>query len=175
MNSLTIAWSVSGDCEIERLGRGKVQDNELENSVTLKERLPAFAIMVVLAGGLAVITWKFVAAPGGGSTISVKVPVLTALAARGRQVFETRCAACHGVNAAGTDKGPPLVHDIYNPGHHGDAAFLSAARRGVQQHHWRFGNMAPLPEVSDQEISLIIRYIRQLQEANGITYRPHRM
>ena len=45
----------------------------------------------------------------------------------GATLFTTHCAGCHGVAASGTDKGPPLVHRIYEPGHHPDGAFLRAA------------------------------------------------
>lgn len=67
------------------------------------------------------------------------------------------------------------MHDIYNPGHHADEAFLRAARNGVQQHHWRFGDMPPQPQVSDEQLVQIVRYVRELQQANGIRFKPHRM
>jgi cytochrome c551/c552 len=35
--------------------------------------------------------------------------------------------------------------------------------------------MPPQPQVSDEELAAIIRYVRELQTANGIFYRPHRM
>jgi hypothetical protein len=35
--------------------------------------------------------------------------------------------------------------------------------------------MPPLPQVSDEEVAAIVRYVRELQEANGIFYRPHDM
>ena len=76
--------------------------------------------------------------------------------------------ACHGVNAAGSDKGPPLVHKIYEPSHHGDAAFMSAVRVGVRPHHWNFGAMPPQPHVKDQDVERIVAYVRTLQRANGI-------
>ena len=59
-------------------------------------------------------------------TVNVKVPALSAQAADGKEAFDANCAACHGRNAAGTKNGPTLVHDIYNPGHHSDDAFLFA-------------------------------------------------
>lgn len=107
--------------------------------------------------------------------VDVTVPALSELAAQGEAQFETNCASCHGLNAAGTDKGPPLVHDIYNPGHHADAAFVIAVKRGVPQHHWPYGSMPPQPQVSDIQVALIVRYIRELQIANGIQYRRHQM
>lgn len=86
----------------------------------------------------------------------------------GKVAFARHCAKCHGANATGTDKGPPLVHRYYVPSHHADLSFVRAVRSGVRQHHWRFGNMPPQPEVSQEEINLIIGYVRELQRANGI-------
>ena len=96
-------------------------------------------------------------------------------ATEGRKLFDANCATCHGKNAAGTDKGPPLIHDFYNPGHHSDAAFYFAAARGVRQHHWHFGDMPPQPQVTQDDLTGIIRYVREMQVANGITYRQHQM
>jgi mono/diheme cytochrome c family protein len=143
--------------------------------LTSFDRLPAILVSTVLVVGVGVIVWKAVRSPDQASAVPVTVPELSAVAEAGRQTFDAECAACHGQNGAGTDNGPPLVHDIYNPGHHDDSTFFRAAKRGVRQHHWRFGNMAPLPHVSGAKIKAIVSYIRELQVANGITYRPHRM
>ncbi|PHS28252.1 MAG: cytochrome C [Robiginitomaculum sp.] len=105
----------------------------------------------------------------------IKIPKLSATAAKGQKVFNGTCAKCHGVNATGSDKGPPLIHTIYNPGHHGDLAFYRAAKSGTPQHHWRFGNMPPQTNVTNEDIASIIRFIRETQEANGIFYRKHKM
>ena len=86
----------------------------------------------------------------------------------GKVAFAKHCGQCHGTNATGTDKGPPLVHRYYVPSHHADFSFVRAVRQGVRQHHWRFGNMPPQPEVSKEEIDSIILYVRELQRANGI-------
>ncbi len=109
------------------------------------------------------------------SHVEPVIPVLSPLARMGARLFTENCARCHGENATGTDHGPPLLHDIYNPGHHPDEAFYRAVRRGVPQHHWHFGNMPPLPEVKRRHVQAIVAWIRELQRANGITYRPHRM
>lgn len=105
----------------------------------------------------------------------MKLPELSALAANGKAAFDETCALCHGLNGAGTDKGPPLVHDIYNPGHHSDEAFFLATKIGVRQHHWRYGDMPPQPQLTQNQVLAIVRYVRELQVANGISYRPHRM
>ena len=86
----------------------------------------------------------------------------------GERLFKANCASCHGLEAAGTQSGPPLVHLYYAPGHHNDDAFRRAVRNGVPQHHWFFGDMPPVPGVSDEEIERVIAYVREIQRANGI-------
>lgn len=132
-----------------------------------------YIIVAVAAAGLAAWIWQ--TARPNGPTVSVKIPQLSDAAIRGKAVFDANCASCHGVNAAGTDKGPPFIHDFYNPGHHDDEAFFLAARRGVPQHHWRFGNMPAQPQVTRDQLVLLVRYVRELQAANGIGYSVHRM
>ncbi|MDX1485982.1 MAG: cytochrome c [Alphaproteobacteria bacterium] len=86
----------------------------------------------------------------------------------GAALFAKNCAGCHGEAALGSYKGPPLIHKIYEPSHHGDGAFYRAVRKGVRPHHWRFGPMPPIPGISDEEIRRIIAYVRELQRAAGI-------
>ncbi len=86
----------------------------------------------------------------------------------GVALFDKNCARCHGRAAAGGPGGPPLVHRIYEPGHHADAAFHLAVRQGVRAHHWNFGDMPAIPGVSEAEVDQIIAYVRALQVAAGI-------
>ncbi|MGE4610021.1 MAG: cytochrome c [Paracoccaceae bacterium] len=99
---------------------------------------------------------------------SIIIPELSQIAQSGKFAFEDNCAACHGETLAGTDSGPPLIHELYVPSHHGDGAILSAAKNGVTSHHWRFGNMPPVDGISDTKIRWITTYIREMQVANGI-------
>lgn len=99
---------------------------------------------------------------------TVVVPELSSEGKTGEMAFSIYCSDCHGKNAAGTDKGAPLVTQIYAPSHHGDFSFVRAVTLGVPQHHWLFGGMPPQPQVARQEIDRIIIYIRELQKANGI-------
>ena len=108
-----------------------------------------------------------------GVTVQVTPAALSDEAKQGEVVFNANCMECHGPNAAGTKLGPPLIHDIYNPGHHSDQAFYLAAATGVRAHHWPYGDMPAQPQVSEAEVGLIIRYIRELQEANGIVARSY--
>ena len=86
----------------------------------------------------------------------------------GERLFNNHCSKCHGVNAAGTEQGPPLVHKIYHPNHHSDTSFRMAVRSGVRAHHWGFGNMPKIEGVSPEEIELIIEYVRRIQKQAGI-------
>jgi mono/diheme cytochrome c family protein len=88
----------------------------------------------------------------------------------GEEAFNKNCAVCHGKNGAGSviGTGPPLVHKIYEPSHHGDASFYMAVARGVRAHHWSFGNMPPIKGVTKAEVGDIIKYIRALQREAGI-------
>ena len=44
----------------------------------------------------------------------------------GGALYGKRCAGCHGGDLKGSEKGPPLLHKIYEPSHHADAAFQLA-------------------------------------------------
>lgn len=125
----------------------------------VRSRLAAVAILLsaslVLAGAIA-------ACGAAGSTAGPGDEV------RGEAVYSASCIACHGPEAAGGATGPPLVDDVYRPGHHADGAFLVAVRAGVPQHHWDFGRMPAVPGLSDQDIADVTAYVRALQRAAGI-------
>jgi mono/diheme cytochrome c family protein len=86
----------------------------------------------------------------------------------GETIFNTSCSACHGKQATGTDHGPPLVHKVYEPNHHGDQAFQRAAANGVQAHHWQFGNMPKIEAVTPADVDQVVKYVRWLQRQAGI-------
>jgi mono/diheme cytochrome c family protein len=87
---------------------------------------------------------------------------------RGETAFKTHCARCHGTAAVGTDQGPSLLWKIYAPNHHSDASFHLPVQQGVRSHHWRFGNMPPVPTVTQDEVAQIIAYVRWLQQQAGV-------
>jgi len=35
-------------------------------------------------------------------------------------------------------------------------------------HHWRFGDMLPVPAARADDLRVIVQYVRELQRANGI-------
>ena len=87
----------------------------------------------------------------------------------GAKLFQQNCQSCHGIKGQGTTQGPPLVHNTYNSRHHANLAFNLAVKNGVRSHHWKFGDMKPLPDVSPEMVEHIIQYIRKLQKQTGIT------
>jgi len=106
---------------------------------------------------------------GGQAMVDVKVPPLNTTTKLGERLFNENCASCHGKNAAGqTGVAPPLVHKIYEPGHHADGSFLLAVQRGVRAHHWTFGNMPKVEGLTNDDVTKIVEYVRLLQRANGI-------
>lgn len=133
-----------------------------------------FAIAILVLAGMLMAHFG-VFGRASTSSKSLTVPTFSGEALAGQAVFEANCASCHGINGVGTNKGPPLVHDIYNPGHHSDAAFHRAVRDGVPQHHWPYGNMPAQTQVSESQVAQILNYVRELQAANGIHFRQHRM
>jgi len=86
----------------------------------------------------------------------------------GETTFNANCSLCHGKQAVGTDHGPPLVHKVYEPNHHGDQAFQYAAANGVRAHHWEFGNMPKIDAVTPADVDQIVKYVRWLQRQAGI-------
>jgi mono/diheme cytochrome c family protein len=136
----------------------------------MNTRLVAYGCAGLAIAGA--VGWTLVSGDGDGARkpalAALVVPDLTSEQEAGRVLFDANCATCHGPNASGSDQGPPLVHQIYEPSHHGAMAFLLAARQGVRAHHWRFGNMPAIDGVSEDEVVQIIAYVRALQRANGI-------
>ncbi len=103
-----------------------------------------------------------------GGVTPATVPAEPDSARSGEELFNANCSACHGVGATGTDAGPPLIHEIYEPGHHPDFSIRNAVNQGVLQHHWFFGNMLPVAGLSSDDVEKIICYIREAQRDGGI-------
>ncbi len=87
---------------------------------------------------------------------------------KGEVAFNSYCAKCHGEKGAGTKEGPPFIDKVYEPNHHGDMSFLLAVQNGVRAHHWKYGNMPKIKNVSEKEINEIVEYVRWLQRQADI-------
>jgi mono/diheme cytochrome c family protein len=88
--------------------------------------------------------------------------------AQGKGLYAQHCAACHGTDLKGSDKGPPMLHKVYEPSHHADIAFQLAVANGVRAHHWQFGDMAPVPGLTSDEVAHVTAFIRGEQRKVGI-------
>lgn len=99
---------------------------------------------------------------GCGSDEVVLVP---GDATAGAAVYRAQCGACHGDVGEGTSSGPPLAHPLYQAPGFSDEQLARAVREGARQEHWDFGAMPGMRSLSDQQISDIVAYVRQLQSA----------
>ncbi len=107
--------------------------------------------------------------------VDVKLGELSERAIFGQQIFNNTCAKCHGENGSGTHEGPPLIHQIYNPGHHSNQSIINAITKGVRQHHWPYGNMPAQKTIGFAQAMAVVEFLREVQEQNGIVYQAHRM
>jgi mono/diheme cytochrome c family protein len=128
---------------------------------------------VILQVPLHILVWTFALAAFAACDSSQPKPAvgggtLPAELQAGEAKFNANCSACHGPQGTGSQQGPPLVHKIYEPNHHGDAAFQRAAAFGVKAHHWEFGNMPKVESVTPADVDQIIQYVRWLQRQAGI-------
>ena len=108
----------------------------------------------------------------GGQPTTANTAPMTADLATGETLYASHCALCHGADLRGTDVGPSFLSIVYEPTHHSDAAFLLAVRNGSRAHHWSFGDMPPVPGLSDTEVASITAFIRAAQEREGFEPYP---
>lgn len=119
--------------------------------------------------GLFVGLTAVLSACGGDDPVAAPPESLVPLSAEsdGATVYQARCASCHGEDLRGTDTGPSQLSIVYEPNHHGDNSYRSAIRNGAPQHHWRFGNMPAVEDITDDQIEQVITYIRTQQQELG--------
>jgi len=136
---------------------------------------------MVIVGSVAVLVVIALVATGGRTesvdaqagenefNIPVQDPILVA---EGDVLYQAYCASCHGVDLRGTGLGPSHLSVVYQPGHHGDGAFALAAINGVRAHHWDFGDMVPIPGLSQDDLDRIIAFVRETQRVEGFEPSP---
>jgi mono/diheme cytochrome c family protein len=91
---------------------------------------------------------------------------------RGEALYQESCAECHGADLRGTDRGPSHLSVVYAPDHHPDSSFRAAVASGAIAHHWAFGDMPPVPGLTDDEVDAIIAFVREQQERHGLERYP---
>ena len=127
----------------------------------------------LLRWGGVIIAMALIMSACGGTDEAIDVPPQDPdLVDLGESLYQSNCAACHGADLRGSDQGPSHLSRVYEPGHHGDAAFLLAVRNGSQQHHWNFGPMPPIDGLSDEDVAAIVAYVRGAQREQGFEPYP---
>lgn len=121
-----------------------------------------------LAGGMLLLLAVGQTALAENPRIPVPSPGLVPDPGTGKALYSRSCATCHGADLNGSDQGPPLLHRIYEPSHHADLAFQFAVRNGVRAHHWQFGDMKPVPNLTPDDVAHITAYVRAEQRKAGI-------
>ena len=128
------------------------------------EYMSVKAIFVILS-----IIVGIMAAPASAQQLAkTQAPSVPAQLNINKMLYEKFCSSCHGVDLKGTKKGPPFLHRVYHPGHHGDGAFFLAAKNGTRAHHWKFGNMPPVAGTNDDIVASIVKYVRFVQKQAGL-------
>lgn len=127
----------------------------------MKLRLNAVLFVVLLGSSLHNATAQ-------GWNVPQPTPGLMPNPGQGKGLFAQHCASCHGSDLKGSDKGPPMLHKVYEPGHHADISFQMAVAKGARAHHWQFGDMAPVKGVSADDVAHITAFVRSEQRKVGI-------
>lgn len=123
---------------------------------------------ILRAGAFALLAFIGGMAQAQTMPIPKPSPGLMPNPAQGKKLYGPHCASCHGAELKGNDKGPPMLHKVYEPSHHSDAAFQLAVKRGARAHHWQFGDMPPVPALTTDEVAHITAFIRAEQRKVGI-------
>jgi mono/diheme cytochrome c family protein len=96
---------------------------------------------------------------------------LTPLALAGKQLYDQECAECHGSDGSGTLKGPSLKHRAYRSKNLSRKDFHRAVVEGAPANRWTFGDMPGSPHLSFNEVELIARYVREVQNPDKFQLR----
>ncbi len=127
-------------------------------------------VCLVLAVGAAAACGGETDAPSSDTEqpATVQQEVVQETAISGQRLFSNNCSRCHGADLRGTNVGPSLLHEYYEPNHHSNASFVIAVLRGVRQHHWDFGNMPAVEGLDIDEVHAVICFIRETQVEDGL-------
>lgn len=126
-------------------------------------RMQWVSLVLVMLGAAPACSQNGVEPQGTGTVASAPAELR-----EGEQKFNTYCSTCHGIGGVGTTQGPPFLHKVYEPNHHGDEAFRRAVANGVKAHHWQFGDMPKIDAAQSSDVDHIVKYIRWLQKQAGI-------
>ncbi|MDX1739547.1 MAG: c-type cytochrome, partial [Alphaproteobacteria bacterium] len=89
----------------------------------LQAKLLPILVSAIILAGLGSMIYR---ASGSVDSVEITEIQFTSAAQNGKVAYDNTCAACHGESAKGTDSGPPFLHKVYHPGHHGNESFIRA-------------------------------------------------
>ena len=129
--------------------------------------------MSLVLAGIAAPAGVYIALDGGAdapmsSSAHMVIPNLSSQAFSGREHFAANCGSCHGAYGEGSDNGPVLIHMIYGETLFRDEEIVASVREGAPARNWPFGDMPAVPGVTDEQLTLMIGFLREVQAANGI-------
>lgn len=134
-----------------------------------RHKSPLKWMLLVIVSLVAVTTYSM----WGKEKISIKatvtIPELSEQGLRGREVFASACAQCHGADGSGGSRtGPPLIHPMYRDTMYPDFVLKQVILNGKREKNWRFGPMPAIENLNAQQVDDIIIFIRAAQVASGI-------
>ena len=141
-----------------------------------RQRMAMLAVIAwIVFGAVAALVYVALSGEGDdGVTVEVIAAELSEEAIQGEALFKANCPGVPRRERGGHEAGSAADSRHLQSGSPFGQGFLSGGRRlGVRAHHWPYGDMPPQPQVKEAEVALIIRYIRELQEANGIVYKRY--
>jgi cytochrome c oxidase cbb3-type subunit III len=91
---------------------------------------------------------------------------IEAAVAEGRQVFESRCAGCHGLDGRGGERAPDIATSAKTQGRP-DGELFRIIEKGVPD-----GGMPAFGSLGDRDIEAVISHVRLLQGKNQAARLP---
>ena len=126
-------------------------------------------VSAAFAAAVAAIVASALMAGCGGKEKKETALTPEQLVAKGRSIFNTTCATCHGTTLKGTSMAPSMIQPAFAPDQTPDQAFFNAIRSGVPQKRFQKGPMPAQPSVATADIPAVIAYVRSVQAQNGVT------
>ena len=128
-------------------------------------RAPLISVIVTVV--LAFVGGTLLAACGGSDNQDQPL-TQEQLVAKGRSIYQSTCATCHGNGLKGSSMAPSMVQAAFAPDQTPDSAFAAAIQNGVPQKRFTKGPMPAQPSVHPKDIPAVIAYVRSVQRENGI-------
>jgi len=118
-----------------------------------------FFVSAALTGPAMLLQQPLKSGPDGGDQ-GYAVLRLSPLAIAGHALYRKHCFTCHGEEAGGTERGPPLARGGMAAGKFERMTFHLVVRQGRDAPDGQYGSM-PGFDLSFNQIEMIGRYLRE--------------